>query len=141
MVQKCSPWSPSISLAVKKSKEILHKYKEFSRKNGKPEKNHPLALQKKKCSRAVRAAQRRQNAQNRHQKLKRLSKSHPKDQKTFHWLVRQYRQSGFSEIPIKVEDRIVTDPKIAVQHVAEHYKGLATPADKPETFISFKSSC
>jgi exonuclease III len=95
---------------------------------GRPNNGHPLAKLRRKSAKAVRAAQRKHNAQKRQRKHKDITKASTSDQALFHRLVTAHQRSKDSLSPLlSTEGHHITDPAGILDRWADHFESLATP--------------
>ncbi len=118
-------WTPHIALAVQQSKEKHYNWKEA----GRPKGNHPLNLEKKEAKRAVKSAQRKEEANERLNLLNQISLASEKDQNLCHRLIRRKRGGQPTCSALMINDELVTDDDHIRPQWASYYVDLGTPAD------------
>ena len=135
--QRRKPWPPDVAQAVLKSRHIHYMWKEA----GSPScKDHPLSVQQRKASRAVRTAQRVLAGQARSRKYKEISKASADDTKLFHSLIRQHRGgSANTRVTIVVDGQPLSDPQEAADSWGDYYGVLSTPSSNPSFDDSYLS--
>jgi hypothetical protein len=113
--------------AIKKSRLTHYLWKNA----GRPRMPHPLAKNRRKSSRAVRAAQRRHTATQRQKKIRSIMGATLTDQRTFHMLLRSHTVQSTQINPVHIGDQLVKDPGKIMQAWARYFEDLATPSHNP----------
>ena len=104
---------------------------------GRPHKDHPLSVERRKASRTSRAAQRRQLKDKRMKEVDEIMSASPCNQAIFHKRVKAHLRGSNLPKVIKAGDKLITDAQEGADAWAEYYEDLATPKDKKEWNSSF----
>ena len=129
-------WSPEIAQAVKNSKLAKFNWDQA----GRPKENHPLWIQKKSATKAVRSAQRQEEAQRRRQLLDQISEAHVNDAGLFYKLLKKQKNSSSHRGALLINGDICTDEDTIRKEFADVVERLATPTsseDHTKDLIAF----
>ena len=118
--RKVMPWSENISAASQKAKRIFWEWKEM----GRPPLPHILAVKKNKAKKALRTAQRQDQAQKRTKLLKDIMAASEDDNKTFHKLVQRNRRMTAEALIFKEE--MVFEEDTQRSEWAEYFQTLSS---------------
>ena len=116
-------WTPELAEAVRASKQAKYAWECA----GKPGKNHPLWLKKKKATKLVRSVQRKEEASQRAKLRQDISTAMQNDQALFFKLMRRQRQNTLSTPALRVDGALITDPDAIREEFASASEKLATP--------------
>ena len=128
--QKCA-WSPEVAAAMRDNKQALHSWIAA----GRPQPSHPLAQERRRTKRALRAALRQAEAQKRITLYRSIIEASADNIKLFYHLIKMQRKTpGIHHgMQLQVDGLLMSDPDRVLQAWTDHFKGLATPMRNSES--------
>ena len=119
--QKSFP--PEVLEAIAASKQAHYAWKQ----NGRPEKDHPLTIERRRTSGMVRRIQRIHEAKKRTKLYNDILNAHEKDQVTFFKLLRRNHGEAAKQLALRINGEITYDTAIQRESWANFYEDLAAP--------------
>jgi len=129
------PFSPLIADAVATSKFAHFSWKEA----GRPPAEHPLTLEKKLASKAVRTAQRQYEAEKRRKLYDQILNAHERDQATFFKLLKRRHGSAASDVALRIDGDLEYNSEAQREAWASFYEDLATSTSDGQDSCTLES--